>query len=144
MAYVALKPCSFAGQRFRIGETVPAEVIQPGAARNLVKMGLIADDGAATTMAAAAPAAPAKDTVTITVHAKEGDMPLEPTTAGLQALFDVLTANIADAEPTINEMTDGDALILLDFVDNRKSIKDIARTRAKELYGNTEESAGED
>jgi hypothetical protein len=144
MAYVALKPCSFAGQRFRIGETVPAEVIQPGAARNLVKMGLIADDGAATTMAAAAPAAPAKDTVTITVHAKEGDMPLEPTTAGLQAIFDVLTANIADAEPTINEMTDGDALILLDFVDNRKSIKDIARTRAKELYGNTEESAGED
>lgn len=144
MAYVALKPCSFAGQRFRIGETVPAEVIQPGAARNLVKMGLIADDGAATTMAAAAPEAPAKDTVTITVHAKEGDMPLEPTTAGLQAIFDVLTANIADAEPTINEMTDGDALILLDFVDNRKSIKDIARTRAKELYGNTEESAGED
>lgn len=144
MAYVALKPCSFAGQRFRIGETVPAEVIQPGAARNLVKMGLIADDGAATTMAAAAPAAPAKGTVTITVHAKEGDMPLEPTTAGLQAIFDVLTANIADAEPTINEMTDGDALILLDFVDNRKSIKDIARTRAKELYGNTEESAGED
>ena len=144
MAYVALKPCSFAGQKFRIGETVPAEVIQPGAARNLVKMGLIADDGAATTMAAAAPAAPAKDTVTITVHAKEGDMPLEPTTAGLQAIFDVLTANIADAEPTINEMTDGDALILLDFVDNRKSIKDIARTRAKELYGNTEESAGED
>ena len=144
MAYVALKPCSFAGQRFRIGETVPAEVIQPGAARNLVKMGLIADDGAATTMEAAAPAAPAKDTVTITVHAKEGDMPLEPTTAGLQAIFDVLTANIADAEPTINEMTDGDALILLDFVDNRKSIKDIARTRAKELYGNTEESAGED
>lgn len=144
MAYVALKPCSFAGQRFRIGETVPAEVIQPGAARNLVKMGLIADDGAANTMAAAAPAAPAKDTVTITVHAKEGDMPLEPTTAGLQAIFDVLTANIADAEPTINEMTDGDALILLDFVDNRKSIKDIARTRAKELYGNTEESAGED
>lgn len=144
MAYVALKPCSFAGQRFRIGETVPAEVIQPGAARNLVKMGLIADDGAATTMEAATPAAPAKDTVTITVHAKEGDMPLEPTTAGLQAIFDVLTANIADAEPTINEMTDGDALILLDFVDNRKSIKDIARTRAKELYGNTEESAGED
>lgn len=43
MAYTALKPCRFAGQSFRIGESVPVEVIQPGAAKSLVKMGVIAE-----------------------------------------------------------------------------------------------------
>ena len=34
MAYVALKPCKFAGQIFKIGERVPEEAILPGAASN--------------------------------------------------------------------------------------------------------------
>ena len=33
MAYTALKPCGFAGQKFKIGETIPEELILPGAAK---------------------------------------------------------------------------------------------------------------
>lgn len=139
MAYVALKPCRFAGQSFRIGESVPAEVIQPGAAKNLVKMGIIAEESAAT-MAAAPEETQRK--ITVTIHAEEGDMPLEPTEEGLQALFDVITSNVAKAEPIIEGMKDGDALILLDLADNRKSVKELARTRAQEINA-PEESEGE-
>ncbi len=43
MAYAALKPCCFAGQRFWIGETVPAELVLPEMARRLIQMGKLAE-----------------------------------------------------------------------------------------------------
>ena len=43
MAYVALKPCCFAGQKFWIGENVPTELILPEMARQLIQMGKLAE-----------------------------------------------------------------------------------------------------
>lgn len=149
MAFIAVKPCKFAGQRFRIGEEIPADVIQPGAAKNLIKMGVIAKRENVEFYETAE-----LDTIEegirmpdaeIIIHAEEGDMPLNPTTEGLQAIFDVLTSNVSDAEPIIKEMTDGDALILLHLADSRKSIKELAETRAKALNApqEGEESEGD-
>lgn len=143
MAFVAVKPCRFAGQSFRIGDSVPDEVIHPGAVRNLIKMGLIAETDAAGKQAETTQKK--NSTISITLHAKEGDLTLHPTAEGLQAIFDVLTGSVADAEPTIDGMTDGDALILLDAADNRKSVKELCRTRAQEIAEplEDEESAGD-
>lgn len=146
MAYVALKPCCFAGHRFRIGEIVPDEFVHPGNANNAVKMGLIAEQsGEAGTPAKTTEGQvnPPAATMTVNIHAEEGDLPLELTQEGLQAVVDVLTSNVDDAEPVIEAMTDGDALILLHLTDNRKSIKAAAEARAKALNGDSEESAGE-
>lgn len=146
MAYVAIKPCRFAGQSFRIGESVPAELIQPGAAKNLVKMGIIAEEYGELAVASQDNNIEAKNAeTTIVIHAEEGDMPLNPTQEGLQAIFDVLTDNVSAAEQTINGMTDEDALILLHIADSRKSVKELAETRAKELNApqEGEESEGD-
>ena len=43
MAYKALKPCSFAGQKFKIGEIVPDSVLVPGAITRLILAGKIAE-----------------------------------------------------------------------------------------------------
>lgn len=146
MAYVAIKPCRFAGQSFRIGESVPAELIQPGAAKNLVKMGIIAEEYGELVVASQDNTIEAKNAeTTIVIHAEEGDMPLNPTQEGLQAIFDVLTDNVSAAEQTITGMTDEDALILLHIADSRKSVKELAETRAKELNApqEGEESEGD-
>ena len=147
MAFTAVKPCKFAGQRFRIGEEVPAEVIQPGAAKSLIKMGILAEregEQRPETQDTIKKEVMEPD-VPIIVHAEEGDMPLDPTPEGLQAIFDVLTTNVSGAEPIINEMTDEDALILLHLSDSRKSIKELAETRAKALNApqEGEESEGD-
>ena len=143
MAYVALKPCCFAGHRFRIGETIPDEFVHPGNANNAVKMGLIAmQPGNATQtveQSAETTSAPV-ETMTVNIHAEEGDLPLNLTAEGLQAVVDVLTSNVEDAEPIIEAMTDGDALILLHIADTRKTVKTAAEARAKAI---NEESAGE-
>ena len=129
MAYIALKPCRFAGQSFRVGAIVPAEIVQPGASKSLVRMGIIAAEGDVETLTPQEGEA----TIAITIHANEGDMPLDVTGEGIQSVFDVLTSNAKTAETIIDGMTDGDALILLHVSDSRKSIKELAENRAKAL-----------
>lgn len=144
MAYVALKPCCFAGHRFRIGETIPDEFVHPGNANNAVKMGLIAkqpDDATTHVDPPAETGNTTVETMTVIIHAEEGDLPLNLTAEGLQAVVDVLTSKVEDAEPIVEAMTDGDALILLHLTDTRKSVKTAAEARAKAL--NEGESEGE-
>lgn len=132
MAYTALKPCKFAGQKFRIGETIPEELVQPGAAKNLIKAAIIAiqeshndplDDYV-------------KSLISITIEVEEGKLNLELTLAGLQNVFDVMCANVTNAVTIIKQMTDLDALILIDVCDKRKSVQDATKARGKELAGN--------
>ena len=145
MSYIALKPCTFAGQKFKIGESVPGEYILPGAAKNLVKMQIISPaDGVsvAPNIPSAKSLNPAPP-IAVTIHADEGDIPLELTDIGLQQIFDVLTANVEGAEKIIEVMEDGDALILLHVVDGRKGVKTAAEERAKSLEAEPEEEAEE-
>lgn len=142
MAYVALKPCKFAGQIFKIGERVPEEAILPGAASNLVKMGIIADESEAKKTEETAGAA---TEISVNVQVDGDAMRLDLTPEGLQAVFDVLTKKVGEAEATINGMTDPDALILLNLADSRKTVKELTETRGKALSEALEgvESEGE-
>lgn len=139
MTYVALKPCRFAGQAFRIGDTIPGDLIHQGSAKNLIQMKIIARTGSveetAQTIVVPAPA------LSIGIKTEEGILQLEPTEEGVQAVFSVLTSTTTEAEEIIKEMTDADALILLHMSDGRKTIKAAAQERAKEI--GTEESEGE-
>ena len=132
MSYVALKPCSFAGQSFKVGQPVPLEVLQPGAAKNLVKMAVLAP-----TPTDGEPAQPVQEqapaTLTIKLHTDKGDVELIPTAEGIQAVFDVLSRKAQEAEAIIAGITDGDALIILHLTDSRKTIKDAVEARAKEI-----------
>lgn len=42
MDFIALKPCCFAGQKFKIGETVPRELVLPEMKKRLLAMGKLA------------------------------------------------------------------------------------------------------
>lgn len=126
MAFIAIKPCRFAGQSFKIGEVVPADVMQPGISKNLVKMGIIAEEGGAIAEPQVKPVKLPNPEVVIHVE----NMELRPTPKGLQAIFDVLTSTVGAAETIINKMTDNDALILLHVSDSRKSVKELAEARA--------------
>ena len=139
MTYIALKPCRFAGQDFRIGDTIQGELIHPGQAENLVKMKKIAVANgkaeSANTIVVPAPA------FSIAVNVEEGEMRLEPTEEGIQDIFSVLTSKATEAEEIVKSMTDADALILLHMADGRKTIKAAAEERAKAL--SPEKSEGE-
>lgn len=135
MAYIALKPCQFAGQKFRIGETVPDELIHPGTAKNLLKMQVLAVRDNGTIPANNQEQIRGNETVRISVPAEEGDLVLDVSLEGVQAIFNVLSGKAADAASIIEKMDEGDALILLHQIDSRKTIKEAAEARAKEIEG---------
>lgn len=130
MKLIAKKPCSFGGKKFFIGDEIPGNlVISP---KEQEKMGVLAMVGEVSAAPLAAGIAPQVG-VQILVPVEEGDLTLNPTNEGLQAIFNVLMGNADDAKPIIEEMTDGDALILLHMCDTRKAVKAAAEARGKAL-----------
>ena len=131
MAYTALRPCCFSGEKFTVGQSVPAELIRPGVADALVKMGVIAPQGGQAQAPKAVPAS--VEAVTLTVHAEEGDLALTMSVEALQSVVDVLTGAANQAEGIIAGMTESDALILLHCADSRKTVMAAAEARGKAL-----------
>ena len=129
MKLIAKKPCGFGGKKFYIGDEIPAEyVLNPKTQEKLGNLVIVNDEAPGEVME-------------VFIHAAEGDMPLNLTKEGLQAVVDVITSKASEAKPIIEQMTDGDALILLHIADNRKEIKTAAENRAKAM--STEENPGE-
>lgn len=146
MKLIAKKPCSFNGQQFYIDDEIPAEyVLSPKDQETMGVLAIVNDDGTPCEGTQKRVEIEKKivevETMEILIHAKEGALPLDITKAGLQSVVDVLTGNATDAEAIIEQMTDGDALILLHIADTRKAVKAAAEARAKAI--STEESAGE-
>lgn len=132
MTYIALKPCRFAGQDFRIGDTVPGALVLQGQAENLVKMKILARAESETIVIPS-------PVLSISVNVDGSDLRLEPSEEGIQDVFSVLTSQAADAEAIVKKMDDSDALILLHMSDSRKTIKAAAEKRAKEISPETSE-----
>ncbi len=129
----ALKPCSFGGKQFFIGNEIPSEyVADPSLQAKLGTIAIADEDSGVDTPAPVVIPAPA---LSIIVQNEGEEMILEPSDKGIQAVFDVLLSKASDAEPIINQMDDNDALILLHLADPRKTIKEAAELRAKEIAG---------
>ena len=142
MKLIARKPCSFAGKKFFIGDTIPAEcVLDPHGQEKMGVLAIVNDDAGTAPNVEPQEIRNEVDTMTVVIRVKEGELPLNLTKEGLQAVVDVLTVKPADAETIIENMDDGDALILIHMVDSRKAVKMAAEERAKAL--NPEESAGD-
>lgn len=127
MKLIARQPCNFGGKRFYIGDEIPAEyVLNPQSQESLGVLAIV-QDAPAPSIEVPAPHTP------IAIRRAEGDMLVDPTDEGMQAIFDALTSNVEDAKAIVEQMTDGDALILLHVTDSRKSVQAAAEARAKEL-----------
>lgn len=132
MKLIARKACSFGGKKFYIGDEIPAALVLDPKTQEQREVLAIVPDGAG----APAPAVdPAGDTgkISVVIHAEEGDLPLDLAQEDIQTIVDILTDTVEGAEPIVAQMTNGDALILLDCIDSRKSVKTAVRNRAKEL-----------
>lgn len=142
MKLIAKKPCSFGGKNFYIGDEIPANlVLNPKTQEKMSVLAIVSDDCQVSEPAAPGDAKEKVDTMAVVIHAEEGDLPLDLTAEGLQAVVDVLTSKAEEAEAIVKQMEDGDALILLHIADTRKTIKVAAESRAKAL--NSKESEGE-
>lgn len=127
MKLIAKKPCSFEGKQFYIGDEIPTEyVLDPDAQEKMGVLAQIEGQGEPEPPEVVVIPEPA---ITVIVD----NMTLELSADGLQSVFDVLRATATEAEAIVQQMTDGDALILLHSADSRKGIKAVAEARAKAI-----------
>ena len=131
MKLIAKKPCSFGGKQFYIDDEIPAEIVLDPKAQE--KRGVLVCVDAQGQPQPEPQLAPAR-TVNISVSTDDGQpIDLDVYPEGLNEVFAALMSNATTAEEIVNQMTDGDALILLHMTDSRKSIKAAAEARAKAL-----------
>lgn len=126
MAYIAMKPCNFAGQKYFKGDSVPEEVVLPERVTALVKHGVIAE--------VSEEVQEDEILIHIPVHAQEGDLDCALTSEELVQVFDVLQADVSEAEALIDGITKNDALILLDVSESRKTVNKLVKQRAAKLF----------
>ena len=131
---IALKPCSFGGKKFYIGDEIPAEYVESPERQE--KLGILKVVKVESEVTEVTENVVISDpSLEIVVQTNGEEMILQPTDSGIQDVFNVLIGKVAEAETIINQMTDGDALILLHLADSRKAVKEAAEARAKALEG---------
>lgn len=142
-AYTCIKPATFAGVKYKPGDTVPAEAIPADRVGAVIRLGLIArQQDAAPASVPPAPAAPAPFTVPISVEGGEAEQ-LEVTPETVIEAVTTLQMTAEAAAEHIKDITDAAALIVIDACDSRKTVKKAAADRAAELEAAGAETGGE-
>ena len=108
MDYIALRPCTFAGNRYRIGETVPGAVVMDG--KRQVALG---------TLAARREADAGATDIAITIDGAQISFSAEE----LQAVFDILQADSRDAAAAIQTEQRENVRQVIAACDSRRSVK---------------------
>lgn len=147
MKLFAQKPCSFGGQKFKIGDEIPAKLVANPKAQ--AKMGVITiSDNEEEVGEFTAQVGIVKFDVPI--HAEEGDLVLQVTNEELTVFTDILQIGVKTTEDKqkISEMVQNiesmDLLIMLDALDGRKHVKEEAQARASVLAESAEKTAESD
>lgn len=108
MDYIALRPCTFSGQRYRIGETVPGSAVMDG--KRQIALGTLAARREADTDA---------PDIAITIDGAQISFSAEE----LQAVFDILQADSRDAAAAIQTEQRENVRQVIAACDSRRSVK---------------------
>lgn len=145
MSIIALKPCTFGGKKFLIGDEIPENlVVNP---KVQAKMGTIAISGGIVPPEELQQYTSQVGEVKfeIIIHSENGDLPLAVTNEELSIFTDILQINVSKTEDKqkvsdmIQNIESEDLLIMLDALDGRKFVKEEAQERAAALVPDEQE-----
>lgn len=139
--YIALKACSFKGQKFKAGDTIPNGLVMPTAVRRLIKGEIIAEVGNAGPLL---PASTSLEMVSVPIIAEEGTTYLDMKVDELLEAVHTIQKSEEEIIADIEKMTSEDVLIFIDiFKGDVESIREAANKRADELFGKNQPTADE-
>jgi hypothetical protein len=149
MELIAQKPCSFGGRKFFVGEIIPEEMVLDPKAQE--KMGVLviasADSAESVNELHEIVTQVANVKFEIKIHTKEDDLSVQVTNDELSVFTDILqigTGKVEDKQKIsemIHEVESEDLLILIDALDGRKYVKELALERAQQLTEKLKEKA---
>lgn len=167
--YTCIKPCTFGGVAYMVGDAIPSEAVLPSRERALIKQGFIAPAveteslleenkslkakvealEKSTARASNPPPERAKEqkSIVIPITAKGGVLELEMTPEDIVNAVATMQLNAEEAAKAVGKIKKEEALILIDALDTRKTVKTAIVERIKEMEseaeGGTEEDEGQ-
>lgn len=139
--FTARKPCSFAGKKFSIGETIPAGMVHPTAVGRLIKSGVIAEAGAGPLLPATPSIEPEK--VWVPILTDEGEAEIDMTIEDLLVAVKAIQMPDDELIEMIKTIESEDVLILVDVIrgnSDNPAIHEAAHAKATEDIPETEEA----
>lgn len=140
--YIAQKPCSFAGQTYRVGETIPDGVVLPEAVSRLKKGGVIAEVGGSGKLLPAATSTESTEeaqVVSVPILGEDGATYMNMT---VEELLDAIATVQKTDDEIINDIAkieNEDILIFIDVMkDAAEPIHEAAAARAEEIAAEPE------
>ena len=132
--YIALKPCTFAGQKCLTGETIPDELVHPSAVGRLKRQRILAvPDGQKEVVTVTVPQTETKPIFTVPILADGNELSVDLEAEELKTLFMVLQNNADNAAKLVAEQTNKDLLLCIHALDSRKTVKNVAKEQATAL-----------
>lgn len=111
--FIAQKPCTFAGEKFLIGDEIPANMVAPTAIKRLTTNGVIAEVGKAGPLL---PATTSIETVEVPIVAEEGVTSVEMTLPELLKAIETVQKTDEEILEDASKITDGDILVFIDVM----------------------------
>lgn len=167
--YTCIKPCTFGGVAYNVGDAIPSEAVLPSRERALIKQGFIAPAVETQSLqeenkflkakiealekkAAKATEPPQirenePEGIVIPITAKGGVLELVATPDDIVKAVATMQLNAEEAAKAVGEIDTEETLILIDALDQRKTVKTAIAERIKEIQseveGGTEEDEGQ-
>jgi hypothetical protein len=167
--YICTKACTFGGVAYSVGDAIPSAAVLPSRERALIKQGFIAlaadteslleqnkslkaQVEALKETAARATEPPQirenePEGIVIPITAKGGVLELVATPDDIVKAVATMQLNAEEAAKAVGEIETEEALILIDALDQRKTVKTAIAERIKEIQseveGGTEEDEGQ-
>lgn len=142
--YICTKNINLGGTAYQKGETIPGEAVLPNRVRALTREGYIAAQNDAAAVPPETPQnepiAPAPIVLPITKNG--GVMELVAAPGDIIQAVSILQLNAEEAAKAVAEVESEEALILIDALDTRKTVRTATAARAEEL--NKSDENGQD
>lgn len=134
MSYICTKKLSLAGERYYPGNTIPDEAFAEGSAAKLIKAGYVTEASPFEGIVPPEPVEivpPEGDEPVISVVFTEGEesLALPITSELLQSIVEIMQKTAVDAAAAISELSDETALVFIQKVDSRKTVKEAVTKR---------------
>ena len=138
--FVALKPCRFRGQQFKVGDHIDESLVLPSAMRRLVQSGRIAEVGGDPPSATSSEIKGQKEEsmLIIPIHAQEGIANVELTPEQLIWVVSTMQLPPEEIAKEIAAIESTDQLLLLSVLNGTDEVYEMTKERAAELMGETE------
>lgn len=133
--YIVQRKCRILDKISLPGDEIPIEAVPPDLENRLVERGYLAKNGVAAQAAGAE--------VEVPISTKEGILMLKMTPADIVDAIRIRQANAEDAAKAVAFVASEETLILINALDDRKTVKTAAHAEAARRGGKEKEAAGD-